>query len=81
MLLGGGNAALDAAATCLKEGADNIHMVFRASRDQVPIPEEELKRAEDQGIHLYFQSALTKMIGEGSPLTRVEIAHLSLIHI
>ena len=77
VILGGGNAALEAATSCLREGADSVHIVLRTSRDQSAIPEETLTKAEEEGIHFYFQSAVTRMIGEGSRLTHVEIAHVS----
>ena len=40
MILGGGKAGLEAARTCLGEGAKSIHMVFRKSRNQASFSEE-----------------------------------------
>ena len=77
MILGGGKAAFEAATTSLKEGAEAVHMVFRIPRDHVSFIEQELKRAEEQGIQFHFQSAVTRMIGEGDKLTHVEIARIS----
>ena len=76
MILGGGKAGLEAARTGLKEGAKSIHMVFRKSRNHLAFSEEELAQAEKEGIQFHFESAVTQMIGEGSALGRVEIAHL-----
>lgn len=76
-ILGGGNAAFEAAATALKEGADTVHMVLRASRDRVPFSEDALKRAEAQGIQFHFQSAVTRMLGEGDALRNVELTRIS----
>lgn len=77
MILGGGNAALEAAFTCLKTGAESVDIVFRGSPNKTQIPKDELKKAEDQGIRLHFNSALTRMMGEDSKLTHVEIARIS----
>ena len=77
MILGGGNAAFEAAATAIKEGANKVYVVFRIPRDSSPFSGEEIKKAEGQGIHFYFQSAVTRMIGEGDQLTYVEIAGVS----
>jgi len=77
MILGGGNAAFEAAATAIKEGANNVHVVFRIPRDHASFSGEDIKKAEAQGIHFHFQSAVTRMIGEGDQLTRVEIARVS----
>lgn len=77
MIIGGGNASLDAARACLKEGSRIVYLVFRTPRDRSPFTEAALKQAEEEGIQFFFQSALTKMIGEGTKLTNVEVAHLS----
>jgi len=40
-------------------------------------PRKDLAAAEQEGIRFHFQSALTKMMGEGSALTQVEVVRLS----
>ena len=75
MILGGGMAAFEAARSCLKEGARAVHVVSRTSQDQAPFSENDLTRREKEWIQFHFQSALTRMIGDGDQLTHVEIAH------
>jgi len=77
MIMGGGRAALEAARIRIQEGAEGVHLIFRKRRDLAPYSREELEKAEQEGIQFHFESALTKMIGEGSKLTEVEIAPLS----
>jgi formate dehydrogenase (NADP+) beta subunit len=78
MILGGGKAALDAARECVKEGAKSVCVVSRKSEAQSVYSENDLAAAEQEGIRFHFRSALTKMIGEGSALTQVEVTRLSL---
>jgi formate dehydrogenase beta subunit len=78
MILGGGKAALEAARECIKEGAKSARIVMRKSRDKTAYSEKDLAAAEQEGIQFHFQSALTKMMGEGSALTQVEVVRLSL---
>jgi NADPH-dependent glutamate synthase beta subunit-like oxidoreductase len=78
MILGGGKAALEAARECIKEGAKSARIVMRKSRDQAAYSEKDLAAAEQEGIQFHFQSALTKMMGEGSALAQVEVVRLSL---
>jgi len=78
MILGGGKAALEAARECIKEGAKSARIVMRKSRDQAAYSEKDLAAAEQEGIRFHFQSALTKMTGEGSALTQVTVVRLSL---
>ena len=77
VILGGGRAALEAAGACLKNGAGGVSIVLRATRDQAAFSEEDILRAEEQGIRFYFQSAVTKLAGEGNRLTGVEVAGLT----
>ncbi len=77
MIIGGGKTAFEAATTSLMEGAKGVTIVFRIPREQAPLPEEELKKAEEGGIQLVFQGALTKMMGKDDQITHVEIATFS----
>ena len=77
MILGGGKAALEAARECIKEGAKSVRIVMRKSSDQAAYAEEELAEAEQEGIRFHFQSALIRMMGEGSALTQAEVVRLS----
>ena len=77
MIIGGGNAALEAARTTIKEGAKNVYIVFRASRDDASISDGEIRKAEEEEIRFCFESAVTKMTGEGNRLTNVEISAIS----
>jgi formate dehydrogenase beta subunit len=77
MILGGGQAALQSATSCVEEGAESVHMVLRKSRSKAVYSEEQLKKAESAGIHFHFGSAVTRMQGAGPDLTHVEIARVS----
>jgi NADPH-dependent glutamate synthase beta subunit-like oxidoreductase/Na+-translocating ferredoxin:NAD+ oxidoreductase RNF subunit RnfB len=77
MILGGGAAALEAAFGCLQRGAESVRVVFRASRERTPLKEKDLKRAEEEGIGLAFESTVSGILGQGDQLTHVEIAPLS----
>ena len=76
-ILGGGSAALEAARIHIREDAREVHMLFRGPREKAPFSEEVLKDAEEQGIQLLFESAVTRMIGCGDRLTHLEIADLT----
>ena len=77
MILGGGQAALQAALGCVEEGTERVHIVLRKSRDQAPYPQDLLRKAEAAGIRFYFGKAVTRMMGVGPDLSHVEIASLS----
>jgi glutamate synthase (NADPH/NADH) small chain len=48
--LGGGNVAIDSARTALRLGAQNVYVVYRRSRDEMPARLEEIHHAEEEGV-------------------------------
>jgi len=73
MIIGGGNAALEAAGACMSGGAESVCVVFRRPKELVPVSEEALSAAEAQGVRILYEHALIRMMGEGDNLSRVEV--------
>jgi glutamate synthase (NADPH/NADH) small chain len=51
-VIGGGNVAMDAARCALRLGADEVHIVYRRSRAEMPARLEEVENAEEEGVIL-----------------------------
>jgi glutamate synthase (NADPH/NADH) small chain len=49
-VVGGGNVAMDSARTAKRLGAENVYVLYRRSRDEMPARGEELHHAEEEGI-------------------------------
>jgi len=49
-VVGGGHAAIDVARTARRLGADEVTIVYRRSRDDMPAGAEEIRDAEAEGI-------------------------------
>ncbi len=65
-VIGGGNVAMDAARTSLRRGAQEVTILYRRSLSEMPANEEEIKEAEEEGIHFQFLTApLEIMIKDG----------------
>ena len=52
LVIGGGNSALDAARTALRSGADEVTIVYRRTRAEMPADPREVEDAEREGIKL-----------------------------
>lgn len=52
VVVGGGNAAVDAARTALRLGANEVTMLYRRTRDEMPAYAEEIEEAEHEGVKL-----------------------------
>lgn len=49
-VVGGGNVAMDAARTAQRLGADNVYVVYRRAKEQLPARAEEVHHAEEEGV-------------------------------
>ncbi len=74
VILGGGTAALEAARIHIREEAREVHMVFREPRSRVHFSNEVLIDAEEQGIELHFETAVTRMMGRDDEMTHLELS-------
>jgi len=63
-VFGGGNVAMDSARTALRLGADESHIVYRRSREELPARLEEVENAEEEGVIFDFLTLPIRMIGD-----------------
>ncbi|NWF87512.1 NADPH-dependent glutamate synthase [Candidatus Bathyarchaeota archaeon] len=64
VVIGGGNVAMDSARSALRLGAEQVCIVYRRSRDELPARKEEIENAEEEGIICKFLAAPTRFIGD-----------------
>ena len=63
VVLGAGNVAMDAARTAMRLGAEEVKIVYRRSRDEMPARQAEIHHAEEEGIELFLLTNPTKYLG------------------
>ena len=62
-VLGGGNVAMDSARTALRLGADDVYIVYRRSKKELPARIEEVHHAEEEGIQFHFLTLPVEILG------------------
>ena len=72
VVLGGGNAAIDAARVSVRLGADEVHIVYRRSQHEMPADPFEIEEALAEGVNLHTLVTPKAVIGEGGTLKGVE---------
>ena len=78
-VFGGGNVAMDSARTALRLGADEVHIVYRRSRAELPARLEEVENAEEEGVIFDFLTLPVKLIGNDQGwLTELECLKMEL---
>jgi glutamate synthase (NADPH/NADH) small chain len=63
-VIGGGNTAMDAVRTAKRLGAENAHLIYRRSRNEMPARAEEVHHAEEEGIQFHLLTNPTRIIGD-----------------
>ncbi|HUT71035.1 MAG TPA: FAD-dependent oxidoreductase [Desulfatiglandales bacterium] len=72
IVLGGGNAAIDAARVSLRLGAEEVHIVYRRSRDEMPADPVEIDEALEEGVKLHVLATPKTVLGAHNTLTSLE---------
>jgi NADPH-dependent glutamate synthase beta subunit-like oxidoreductase len=80
-VIGGGHTALDVARTAVRMGARQVHVVYRRSRAEMPVNDEEIAVAEEEGIKVIYMAQPTAIVGHG-PFAKGEdsVAAVECIH-
>ncbi|MGQ4871593.1 MAG: NADPH-dependent glutamate synthase [Candidatus Thorarchaeota archaeon] len=63
IVIGGGNVAMDAARTAKRLGAEEVYIVYRRSRKEMPARLEEIHHAEEEGIKFQLLTNPVEILG------------------
>ena len=78
-ILGGGNVAMDAARSAKRLGAENVYIVYRRGREELPARAEEVLHAEEEGIEFKLLQNPTRFVGnEDGWVTGMEVIRMEL---
>jgi len=64
-VVGGGNSAIDCVRTLLRLGCEEVYIVYRRTRKEMPANEVEIVAAEHEGIKFQFLAAPTQVLDDG----------------
>jgi len=79
VVVGGGNTAMDAARTSLRLGAEEVTLVYRRSRQELPARAEEAHHAEEEGIKFMFLTNPVRFGGDDKGfVTEMECVKMEL---
>ncbi len=63
-VIGGGNVAMDAARVAKRLGAENVYLVYRRSRKEMPAREEEIENAIEEQIDFRLLTNPIRVLGD-----------------
>ncbi|MHC4123452.1 MAG: NADH-quinone oxidoreductase subunit NuoF [Planctomycetota bacterium] len=78
-IIGGGNAAVDAARTAIRiKACEKVLIIYRRTRAEMPAFKEEVDAAIEEGIEVQFLTAPTKIMTENGKVKGVECIKMEL---
>jgi NADH-quinone oxidoreductase subunit F len=77
-VVGGGNAAVDAARSARRLGAEEVTLLYRRTRAEMTAYMEEIEAATEEGVDMEFLVAPTRIVGAGGKVTGVELIRMEL---
>ena len=77
VVIGGGNAAVDAARVA-KRLDKNVQIVYRRTRAEMPADKEEVEQVINEGIDIQFLTTPVRVISDNGRLTAIECIKMRL---
>ena len=78
VVIGGGNVAIDAARSALRLGAEEVSILYRRQKDDMPAYKEEVDEAEKEGIKIHTLIAPNKIVTKGKKAIGIECVRMKL---
>jgi formate dehydrogenase beta subunit len=78
VIIGGGNVALDCARSCARLGFDDVEILYRRSRAEMPASGEEIREAQEEGIKFNYLKAPVKILAKDGKVTGLEYIKMKL---
>jgi len=78
VVVGGGNTAIDAARTAVRLGAEEVTIVYRRSRREMPADQDEINAALEEGVKIEYLAAPVQVVAEDGRISGVECIRMEL---
>ncbi len=78
VVIGGGNVAIDCVRCCLRTDNEDIHLVYRRTRNEMPADDAEIHDAEEEQVQFHFLTAPVRILAEGGKVVGLECIKMEL---
>jgi NADPH-dependent glutamate synthase beta subunit-like oxidoreductase len=78
VVIGGGNSAIDSARTALRLGCEEVAILYRRSRREMPANPWEVDEAEREGVKIHYLAAPVKITGSGGKVSGMVCTKMAL---
>ena len=77
-VVGGGNTAMDACRTSIRLGAENVYVIYRRSRNEMPAADDEIDEAIEEGVTFKFLTNPAEIISENGKVKQIKLQVMQL---
>lgn len=77
-VVGGGNTAMDACRTAVRLGVEEVYLLYRRTRSEMPAADIEVIEAEEEGVIFHFLVAPIEVMGEDGKVTQIKLQQMEL---
>ena len=78
-IVGGGNTAMDACRTAVRLGAENVYVIYRRTRNEMPADQLEVEEAIEEGVTFKFLTNPAEIIsGADGRVSQVKLQIMEL---
>jgi len=78
VVIGGGNSEIDCSRVARHLGYEDVNIVYRRTRNEMPASEWEIEEAEHEGVELHYLAAPSRVIGKDGKVTGLECIRMEL---
>jgi formate dehydrogenase beta subunit len=78
VVVGGGNVAMDCARSCVRLGFQEVTILYRRSRAEMPASDEEIEEASKEGVTLTFLAAPVTILAKNGAVTGLRCTKMKL---
>jgi len=77
-VVGGGNVAMDCARSAVRMGVEEVHLIYRRTRDEMPADPEEVEAAEKEGIIFHFLTHPVQILSDENGVKGLRLIRMEL---
>ena len=77
-IIGGGNVAIDVARVALRMGAEEVSIIYRRTRNEMPAFEDEIHAAEEEGVKITYLAAPDEILTTDRRISSLKVTRMEL---
>ncbi|MFB0564832.1 MAG: NADH-quinone oxidoreductase subunit NuoF [Candidatus Aminicenantaceae bacterium] len=78
VIVGDDYIAVDTARVCRRLGSSEVNIIYKRSKEEMPLDDSEIDQALDEGVKIHFLTIPCKILGKEGKVTGLQCIHTQL---